>query len=321
MKFVSIIVLNYNNSFDTIECVKSLFELQYEFYQVIIIDNHSIDSSYREICDWVNKKFKKNDFSFLSEGEIENKFDNNVSLGKKIIVVRNNKNYGYAGGNNVGIKIALHNLNIEYVWILNNDTVVESNALKFLVNSFQANSNIGLCCSALYDYKKRSEIQAYSGRYFKITGTSKHLKYYDTKKLNKKLLFSEDYLIGASILIPVAIFHKIGLLTENFFLYSEDVDFSIRVKRDYLLYICKDSKVFHKEGGTSNRGEKKKSDISDFFYIKNKILLTRMHFMPFLPWILVSLIITLLNRILRGQFYRIPIIFKAIKNALNEKNL
>ena len=111
--YVYILILNYNAYVKTIDCVNSILNSNYKNYKIIIIDNNSSDTSFDYFTKWINL----NNF-------------NSIEL------IRNDKNGGYAYGNNKAIKIIQHYNDCKYIWILNNDTLIDENALSELINSY-----------------------------------------------------------------------------------------------------------------------------------------------------------------------------------------
>ena len=98
MKKISIVILNYINYKDTIECIESIFEMNYRYEGIVVVDNNSENESVKIL----NKKYKDN---------------------KKIIIVKARHNYGFAKGNNIGICIARRKFHTDFVFVVNNDTV------------------------------------------------------------------------------------------------------------------------------------------------------------------------------------------------------
>jgi GT2 family glycosyltransferase len=127
---VTIITLNWNRKEDTIECINSLLELEYPDYEIVVVDNGSIDGS--------AKAFRE---TFPD-----------------ITVIENKENLGYALGFNTGIKYALEQ-NVKYVLILNNDTVIENSALKELVKVAESDNQIGFVSGKVYDYNEPNKLQ------------------------------------------------------------------------------------------------------------------------------------------------------------------
>jgi len=142
---VAIIVLNWNGWQDTIECLESLYQISYPNYEIIVVDNGSKDESIENIKKYCEGKIKvKSKFFEYSNdnkqiniieytreqaGTIEYKKNkiSNFPSNKKLTLIKNEKNFGFAEGNNIAIRYALKALNINYILLLNNDTIVEKN--------------------------------------------------------------------------------------------------------------------------------------------------------------------------------------------------
>ena len=148
---VSIIILNWNGWKDTLECLESLYQINYPNYDVIVIDNGSEDESIKKIREYCKGKIEtKSDFFEYSEDNkpikifefkeeeletkktINNEFSS-LSPNKRLILIKNHKNYGFAEGSNIGIRFALKSFNSDYILLLNNDTVVDKTFLTELV--------------------------------------------------------------------------------------------------------------------------------------------------------------------------------------------
>src|SRR5579859_6278398 len=115
---VSLIILNWNGWKDTLACVNSLSSIAYPNYELIIVDNGSSDESVKKIALWTKNK-------------------------KNIRFLINEKNYGYAKGNNIAIRNVLKKGKSSYILVLNNDTLVEKNFLIELVTAAEKDKNIG----------------------------------------------------------------------------------------------------------------------------------------------------------------------------------
>ena len=140
---VSIIILNWNGWRDTIECLESLYQITYPNYDVIIVDNGSEDGSIQKIKEYAESKIKVESkfFEYSSEnkpikiieytreeaeaGGGKEKEITDLPSNKKMIIIKNEKNYGFAEGNNIAMRYALKALNPDYILLLNNDTVVD----------------------------------------------------------------------------------------------------------------------------------------------------------------------------------------------------
>jgi len=178
----------------------------------------------------------------------------NHSTNYPLVLIQTGKNLGFAGGNNVGIRYALAKNDFEYVWLLNNDTVIDREALKYLVykmyeeESLKANK-IGVLGSTLIYYNDTDKIQAIGGgRIIRCLGIPKlNGKGLEVKYVKNYILKNIDYIFGASFFVRKSIFYKIGLMPEDYFMYWEETDWCKRiVDNRYKLSVAIDSKVYHK---------------------------------------------------------------------------
>ena len=315
-KKVYIIILNYNGWQDTIECLESVLKSNYKNHQVIVVDNKSPNNSMDYLIKWAkgeidlwlpdNNPLKH--FSFplekkpieyilytkegaLNGGDIEkeNKLEN------PIIFIQAGENRGFAAGNNIGIKYALAKNDFEYVWLLNNDTVIEKDTLKNLIK-YANDNDIGICGSVLKYYDDPNIIQAYGGTVNKFFGTGKHIL--NKNQIEKKL----DYIVGASFLINKRVIDKIGLLPEEYFLYYEDTDYSFSAKNNnFKLGITFNSIVYHKEGSSTGGN---KNEFIDVLSLRNRIKFHKKYLSGGIGlW--AGMMIAFFNRIKRGQIDRI----------------
>ncbi|NVM03275.1 MAG: glycosyltransferase family 2 protein [Candidatus Helarchaeota archaeon] len=245
---VFIILVNWNNYKDTKDCIESLLKIDYDNYNILVVDNGSEDDSYKKLYE---------------------EFSSSVSF------IKNNENLGFSGGNNVGIKYALKK-GCDYVLLLNNDTIVDRLFLSELMTNMEKDSRIVVSGSKVYYYSDANIIWFGGGKFnFFKSGTSVYgLNKNDTTK--NENVKEVDYISGCALLVRSNIFSKIGLLDENFFNYGEDADFCLRAKRaGCKVVFVPSSKVWHKVASTM------KGNFSPFylyFQSKNRLLLVKKNF-------------------------------------------
>lgn len=277
---IYICVLNYNNSNDTIMCIESLKKLCNVEYKIILVDNDSRYEAKRELRKYVKEN-------------------------KCIYYIESSHNKGYAGGNNIALNYAMLQIDMEYCWILNNDTIVAPNSLSLLVDFMDHNKHVGLCGSKLIYEWDHSKIQGYGGFYNPVFGmVHSCIKKEDIKDI--------DYIIGASVLVRKSFLKDIGLMDEGYFLYYEELDWAVRARGKYEIACVEDSIVYHKEGASTgaNSAKKNKSILADYYSIRNRIIFTKKFYPYFLPTVYIGLMISMVIRIYRKQFSRVPIILK-----------
>lgn len=258
---VSIIILNWNGWEDTIECLESLYKIDYPNYDVIIVDNASSDNSIakiKEYCegklkieskffdyDSLNKPIKVFEYAEKETAHIKHEYDN-LPSNNKLIIIKNHENYGFANGNNIAINYALKNLNTDYTFLLNNDTVVNKEFLKKLVEVAESNPNIGIVGPKIYYY----DVNGRNDIIWSLGGKVNFHKYPGYHELrntsNSNACEERDYISGAGMLIKSKSL-PIKTLNKEFFFGCEDVDLCIRLKKQGYKMICVlDSHIWHK---------------------------------------------------------------------------
>lgn len=199
---VFIIVLNWNQWHLTEDCLQSLYNIDYDNYKVVVVDNNS-------------KPEEKN-------------LIKNSPLRDFFILIENSDNLGFSGGNNPGIKYGFEN-GADYILLLNNDTIVEDKEfLKKLVEVAESDPKIGIVGPKIYYWQKESISEKTSRIWF---GGGK-LNWLKTKgeHLNLEQQGMTDFITGCCLLIKKEVVEKIGLMPEAFFLYFEDTDWCLKTK-------------------------------------------------------------------------------------------
>jgi GT2 family glycosyltransferase len=335
---VYIILVNYNGWRDTIECLESVLRLNYPNFQVVVVDNSSFDNSLMYIKEWANGNInvyinKSNNLQPLSFPPVNKPVvfscyeHSNTLLSKNItdkldnplILIQSKANNGFAAGNNIGISYALLQNDFKYIWLLNNDTVVDINALTALIDKAKScktkEQKVGIISSKLLYYNKPNIIQGIGGKFNKWFAVSKHVASFSLDNGSYDLEEVDiDYAIGASMLVSKEFVMDVGLMCEDYFLYYEEMDWSERGRaKGYKTSYCYQSRVYHKEGATIGSGhDKSKSELSDIYSIKNRFKFTNKFYPAFLPTVYLGLVIVVLNRLKRNQFGRILKIIKAV---------
>lgn len=333
---VYIVIVNYNGWQDTVECLESVFKLEFDSYRVVVCDNGSTDGSLERIREWAetgagfNRRgaadvirnitsapvSKPITYRVLSRAETESGGDSD--LDSSLIIIDCGENLGFGGGNNVGLRYATACNDFSYVWLLNNDTVVAQKALAGLVARMEAEPDAGMCGSTLllYDYPER--IQALGGGYYsKWIGLAWHLgrlKTTDSVVVREHIEHWMNYVVGASLLVSKKFLMTVGLMEEEYFLYFEELDWALRAKGLFSLAYAPNSIVYHKVGasiGTSSN-PLKKSYTCDFYSVKNRLLFTRKYYPYALPTIYATLGIAIMVRALCGNWKRVVMIWRLL---------
>jgi hypothetical protein len=273
--------------------------LSYSSYKIVICDNHSSDDSIEQIQYWYQENKAK--FPYLADAEYQcldkTEAKNYKSTKSKgLYLIQTGDNLGYAGGNNVGVRFALNQADMDYVWVLNNDTVVQRDALNYLVKPCVDDKSIGIVGSKMVYFDKTEQLQGVGGVYNSWLGTSKHVAEGDES--SKEFVDSEvssniDYVIGASLFFTKKMLNKVGLLSEDYFLYFEELDMVNRCKAEgFKIWLASKSIVYHKEGASIQ-----KSTLSDFYFVRNRLIITKKYYPKKIIPVWLSLILVAINRL------------------------
>lgn len=279
---VYIILLNYNGWKDTIECLESILKNDYENYEVVVVDNASSNNSLEYMKKWADGQLESNipeneklkslvypfiekpiAFNNISENEIKDKIESDVN--RKLTMIKANKNRGFSSGNNVGIKYVQANGDADFIYILNNDTIVEKDFITLLVDKFNKSKNVGMISSKILHYEHPENIFCNGGKFNPWTS---HIKFYNSgEKEDSQESSFNTFLSGCSWFIPIKIIDEIGYLDERYFMYVEDIDYTQKVyKKGYSLLVASDSKIYHKGAKSSGGGS---SEFSVYWISKN----------------------------------------------------
>lgn len=318
---VYIILVNWNGWRDTIECLESLFKLTYSAFTVIICDNASEDGSIDQIMCWSQGGLVAEAADPLYNCYLNPPHPKPIwcaawhpglnwveSSHPRILLIPCHRNLGFAGGSNVGIRFALDQADVEFVWLLNNDTVVQPDALVRLIEKMRSEPNIGICGSLLRYYAEPEIVQCFAGFGFNYW-TARVLQIRVADSAGRMPTESEiepqlKYISGASMFLSKTFLENIGLMNEQYFLYFEEIDWATRARGKYSLGYCHDSVIYHKEGRAigSSRKNEQRSLLSESYLSRNRIIFTR----TYLPWrtAVVMLWVTLVSaqRMLRGNY-------------------
>lgn len=229
-------VLNYRGADDTIACVSSLKRLDYPGFEIIVVDNASGDNSVEKI----------------------HKHHPDVRLIESAV------NGGFAAGNNLGIREALENPEIQYVLVLNNDTTVEPGVLSAMVQVAWAYP--GSMVGPVLRYPD-GRFQRVGNRVGRLLGS---LKNYRLEELQDGQVV--ESLSGCCMLIPRQVFETLGGWDESYFLYFEDNDFCWRAARHgFLCRVALHATVYHQEGAATG----KQASAVTYYYQRNRLRLLK----------------------------------------------
>lgn len=256
MKKVSIVILDYKNKSDTVDCIASMEKLVHAHLAVSIIVVNN-DTSYQYAKDMFPSLFP-------------------------ITVLNNDSNTGYAGGNNAGIKVALSQ-GAEYIMLLNNDTIIHSLLLVELMHVLESQNDCGLVSPKIYfaknhEFHKERYTKEELGKVIWYAGGimdwknihGKHAGVDEVDHGQYDGMGKTDFATGCCMLFSASTIKNLGIFDERYFLYYEDSDLNERAKKKGLsAYYAPKAMLWHKNAGSTGGSG---STLQDYFITRNRML-------------------------------------------------
>lgn len=251
---ITIVILHFNNLKATDDCLSSVKKITVKDFKLetIVVNNNP-----GQKIDSLKKKYHDVDF------------------------LKTKENIGFTGGNNLGIKKALKN-GADFVFLLNNDTLLSENLLTELLKIAKDDKQVGILAPKIYfapghefhhdryQEKERGKVFWYAGGLFdwqNIIASHRGVDEVDHEQYDK--IISTDFASGCGMLIRKEVFEKVGFFDERYFLYLEDVDLCQRAKLAgfKILYIPR-AVLWHLNAGSSAVG----GSLHDYYLTRNRLL-------------------------------------------------
>lgn len=241
---VAIIIVNYNGTEDTIECVKSLNKIGYKNYRIFVIENGSSKTPMIEQIDY---------------------------LKEHTVYIESHENLGFSGGNNIGIRKAIES-DFDYVLLLNNDTTVRPDFLSVLIRAAVEKEDVGIVGGKIAFFNKPNYLWYGGGHMNEKFGGGSHERWNELNSEDTSEIREVTFITGCLMLIPIEVLKKVGLLSEEYFLYAEDTDFCYKViKAGYKLWFCENTLIYHKVSASTGAS----SAMTQYYMVRNVLYLTK----------------------------------------------
>ncbi len=248
---VVIIILFFNNYEVTRECLESIQALHYKDIEVISVNNGSTDDSQARL----EVEFPL--FTFVDTG----------------------RNLGYSGGNNFGMEIALER-GAEFIWVLNNDTVVDPDALNHLIDAANRHPNAAIFNPKTYFYSDPDVLIFGDVKWSKCKSLPKMIGHGERDHGQYDFVHEMQAADGASLLIRSELIKNIGMFDEWYFCYYEDTDFSFRArKHGWDILFVPDARIWHKVSSTSTLG----NPATNYYMTRNGLRCALRNYPAYLP--------------------------------------
>lgn len=234
---VSILTVQYNQVDMTLQFLESISQIDYDNYEVVVVDNASSQDATRRLQEKM----------------------------PEATIVLSETNLGFAGGNNLGLK----KCSGELVLFINNDTEVEPDFLSNMIHTWKSIPKIGMMSPRIRYYEPNDIVQ-YAGatELSSFTLRNRSLGYGEIDRGQFNRSYSTAFIHGAAMLVPKDVIEKVGLMEQRFFLYYEEYDWCARIKAaGYSIEFCGEALVYHKESMSVG----KVSPLKTYYMTRNRI--------------------------------------------------
>lgn len=282
---LSLITINYNGLKDTCELIESL-PLGNQSMEVIVVDNAS----------------KEDEASIL-----EKRYPN-------IKVIRSNKNLGFAGGNNLGIKAARG----KYLFFINNDTLLshQPSAIDSLISRLESDEKIGMVCPKIRFSWDNNPIQ-FAGYtpLSRFTMRNRSIGFGETDKGQYDTTHPTPYAHGAAMMVKREALEKVGIMPECYFLYYEELDWSMMFTRaGYSIWYEPACTIYHKESQATGQN----SPLKVYYLTRNRLLFVKRNKKRYAKYITYAYLICMvaprdiIKYTLKGEFKLVLSVIKGL---------
>ena len=249
---VATIILNTNRREDTLACLASLQQSLYPENKIIVLDNHSTDGS----VEAISAKYPQ------------------------VQIVSLDKNLGYAGNNNVGINMAIDQ-RVDWVFVLNEDTILDPDCISSLIKVGQGDPGIGVLGPMVYHYDEPEVIQS-AGGMLGPYWDSIHLAK-DEKDIGQYVSPHQvEWISGCAIMVRREAIEMVGPIDERFFYYWEETEWCLRIgKAGWRIFHVPAARLWHK--GVQRDYHPKPS--VTYYGTRNRLLMLAKHKAPLRIWI------------------------------------
>ena len=233
---VVIVLVNYRQAELTLECVRSLQKMENKAWHAVIVDNDSQDGSYERLCQECSG----------------------------CTVIQSGENNGFSSGCNIGIRYALEH-NASYVMLLNNDTVVDPYLLDQLLEFSDDNT---VTVPKMYYFDKPNTLWYAGGYIDKLKGAAFHFGENEIDDGRFDIRREVDFATGCCMLIPSKVLKRVPLMDEAYFLYFEDVDYSLSFSSNGIrILYCPEAKLWHKVSVSTGKNSK----LMEYYVNRNRL--------------------------------------------------
>jgi GT2 family glycosyltransferase len=322
---LAIVILQHGRWRDTIACLQSLVRAVTAGHaRVIVVDNASPDDSVSELHRWirgehgatprpVHDTVASNWWPLVGTDaawDVQSPSPHAPQGSAPWTLLVTDANDGFGAGMNHGVRIALNDPAVDAVWLLNNDTVVGETTVDAIRRAIDgAAASVGQFGMTVCYYDRPTIVQSIGWCRWNAWFATGH-RVHDGASVFQPLARvprQPGYVYGASWILRASALRDVGLLSEEGFLYGEELDWSCRAADRWGTELIADATVWHREGATIGAGAAtaaKRSELADLSGISARLRISRRFFPNRLPAVYSSLFGAALNRLRRGDARR-----------------
>ncbi|GAB3718934.1 glycosyltransferase family 2 protein [Spirosoma lituiforme] len=282
---ISLITINYNQAVVTCDLLESTQQLTYPNYEIIVVDNGSAEDP--------SERIRQGNYPHVR-------------------VIVSPDNLGFSGGNNLGIQQAKG----DYYFLLNNDTIVTPDLLEQLIKPFVKDATIGVCCPKIR-YHDQPNIIQYAGYHplNKYTGRTWAIGLMEPDQGQHDQAKPTYFAHGAAMLVSREVLDRVGSLDDSFFLYYEELDWSMRIRKaGYQIYYQPEALIYHRESMSVG----KQNPMKVYYHTRNRLWFMRRNVekLPLLVFYVYYFGLALPKAFVHYALQRQPAYLKAVRDAI-----
>ncbi|MGC9973939.1 MAG: glycosyltransferase family 2 protein [Gaiellaceae bacterium] len=273
---VTVVTLNWNSYDDTRECIESLRKSSYSPLEVVIIDNASVDGSEIALRNWLDESAMLATFAVIPRRSRRPIASSTHDIdGMAVHLFVSEENLGFCVGNNVGLDFAFSS-GSAYSLVLNNDTICEPTTVAELV-AVARETDAGLVGGLIYYGSDHNRIWWAGGSFDRNLETKRFLSGRPMSALTVDVPYDTQWISGCMTLVPRATYEMVGGYDEDFFIWSEEWDLSLRVSgAGKRLVVAPRAHLYHKTGQSLGV----LYPLSYYYGTRNRLMLKRKHLSP-----------------------------------------
>jgi GT2 family glycosyltransferase len=298
----AIVIANWNGWKDTLACLDSIACSTHKDNLVIVLDNASDNESWMQLTNWINGYSVSDDLIDnlpIRDSRIIDQKVSSIDKSPRVCALRLDDNYGFAAANNIGINIAI-DIGLEFVMLLNNDTVCDPSALGILTSFLADQQQFDACIPQIRYLSTPNIVWNCGGEITRLGTVSYYFAGAAAEAVPSKGCKEVGFATGCALFMRTSAITKVGMLTERFFFGEEDLELSMRFKLNKLHTACVYSALIYHSVSASSIGQGLKAERMLFIHLANRYI----HFRDYFP------------RVIWEVWHRLHMVYVLVRSVL-----